>query len=363
MSTYDQTTSNFVEGYKEYVERVLAPTRREVRTLFAQWKKPDYWSAVIERKSEGTASPSPMQRVHTRIKRVESVMDKIHRRPDVFPEGLSPECLRRMHDTLGVRVIIYFLCHMPLIDRELSRLSEQAEIIEISTEDKPKAYLSHELVTRLALLHLDQKTKESGYASIHYILRLKKSTVPLEERPWFELQVRTLTEDIWGEIEHVLGYKPNKGTTSSVQQQFRIISKSLGAIDEHFNHLYEELTRFQGNTDYNEADKLNAENLPPTLALAGLGCAQREVDGILKLLVSRKIETVGALRSLSTPTRLEIIRNTYNLVVGRPPNNFEAIATLAHLVGTTSEAEQIDRIKEWIALFNVWDDLKGRGLV
>lgn len=70
--------------------------------------------------------------------------------------------------------------------------------------------------------------------SVHYILRLKKEVAFASQSPWFELQVRTMTEHTWGEIEHVLGYKPEKGTSFTIQKQFHIISKLLGAVDEHF---------------------------------------------------------------------------------------------------------------------------------
>jgi putative GTP pyrophosphokinase len=364
LDTSSDTIKGFLEQYKNYVETVLAPTRKEIQSIFGQWRKPGYWEAnsppdrSVEQK---VASPAPVQRVHMRIKRAESVVDKILRRPDVFEDGLVPASFRKMNDTLGVRVVLYFLCHMPLIDRELTR--KLATQLEVSNDYKPKAYLGEDLTKRLALLHLDRAQKESGYASIHYILRLKDSRVPLEDRPWFELQVRTLTEDTWGEVEHLLGYKPGKRTTFAVRKQFQIISKLLGAIDEHFNLLFEELSRFQAEVEYKETDLLNAETLPPELATLGLGCAQNQIDGLLKLLTSRNVSTVLSLRNLAQQTSLEIIRNTYTLVKGRPANNFEVVANLANLAGCNQEAEQIERIKEWIAFLDTWEELKDKGLV
>jgi putative GTP pyrophosphokinase len=244
---------------------------------------------------------------------------------------------------------------LPLIDGELRKLKEK---FELSLLEPPKAYLPEELTNRLSLMHLDRKDKESGYASVHYILRLKNSNVPVEQRPWFELQVRTVTEDAWGEVEHVLGYKPEKRTSFAVQRQFQIISKQLGAIDEHFNFLHTELTRFQEEVEVNASDPLNAENLPPELAARGLGCAQNEIDGLLKVLVSRKIPTVAALRAVSTPKRLDLVRHTFWNVEGRPPNNFEFIAHLAALVDCHEEEEQVARIKEQIDFLNAWESVK-----
>ena len=349
---------SFLDHYKNYAEQVLFPTQKEIRSIFKEWKQPGYWrpkSNPDDPRELRVASPSPVQRVVTRVKRVESVEDKILRRPDVFESGLAPESVHKMHDTLGARVILYFLSHMPLIDRELRNLSDK---VEISEADPPKAYLPEELTNRLALVHLKRINKESGYASIHYILRLKNSKVPPELRPWFELQVRTVTEDAWGEVEHVLGYKPEKSTSFAVRRQFQIISQQLGAIDEHFNLMHTELTRLQEEIEYTDTELLNAETLPPELAAMGLWCAQSEIDGLLKLLVSRKIATVAELRSISTPKRLDIIRHTFWNVEGRPPNNFEFVANMAGLVGCDDEATQVARIKEQIDYLNAWESIK-----
>jgi len=349
---------SFLEFYKTYAEEVLFPSEREVKILLSEWKKPDYWrpsAELVTGKEQRVAAPSPVHRVRTRVKRVESVMDKILRRPDVFTDGLSSDSFRKMNDTLGVRIILYFLSHLPLIDREIRKLDDK---LEISSTEPPKAYLPKDLTDQLSLMHLNPKQKESGYASIHYILRLRDSEIPVEQRPWFELQVRTLVEDAWGEIEHVLGYKPEKRTSFAVKRQFQIISKQLAAVDEHFNFLHAELTRFQEEMEYAESDPLNAENLPPELGTMGIGCAQSEIDGLLKVLVSRKIATVAALRQVATPRRLELIRNTFWNVEGRPPKNFEFVAHLAALVDSNDEHEEVARIKDQIDFLKGWQSIK-----
>ena len=357
-----EALTQFLAEYKDYVEKVLAPTRQELRDLFKGWQTTGHWAAREETKDDrraNRANPSPVQRVYSRIKRPESVVDKIKRKRASFPDGLIPASFQSMTDTLGVRLVIYFLTHLPMVDRELRR----SGLFEISSLHQPVAYLSADLATRLSLQHLNPIQKDSGYASIHYILRLKDSKIPLSRRPWFELQLRTLTEHTWGEIEHVLGYKPDKRTSFAVRKQFQIIGKLLEAIDEHFNFLFEELSRFQTEVEYDDSAPLNAENLPAVLVDVGLGCAQKEIDGLLKLLVSRGVENPGALREIASTRTLEIVRSTYYNEKGRPPNNFEAVASLATLMGVLSEAEQTERVKAQIAFLNVWDDFKRDGLV
>lgn len=347
-----ESLKKFLEEYKGYAELILTQTRNEIKSIFKKWKEPGYWTKYS--KLTRLPSPSPVQRTVGRIKRPESVVDKILRKPDIFPDGLVKKSFLNMNDTLGFRIIVYFLSQLPLIDREL----RNHNIFEISNDDLPIAYLNEDLTRRLALSHLQREDKESGYASIHYILKLTESSLPKEHRPWFELQVRTLSEDLWGEIEHVLGYKPGKRTSFAVRKQFKIISKQLIAIDEHFNFLFEELSRFQEEVKVRDDDPLNAENLPPVLNEIGLGCAQGEIDGLLKLLVSRGIYNVGILLKVAKERTLEIIKNTYRNEEGRSPNNFEVVANLANLNGCDSESEAIERIKAQIAFLNAWEELK-----
>jgi putative GTP pyrophosphokinase len=346
----------FLDDYAKYVSEILEPTRKEIESVLFQWRDPAYWVNYPTRSR--MPAPSPIQRVHIRIKRPESVVDKIVCRPSDFPEGLASPSFRKMNDAIGARVVLYFLSGLPLINRELGKHAS----LEISPQINPVAYLSGDLADRFGLSGLDRRTKNSGYASVHYIVRLRESSVCQDNRPWWELQVRTLLEDVWAEIEHILGYKPNKRTSFAVRKQFQIISRELIGVDEHFNFLYEELSRFQEEVIFKDADPLNAENLPPVLDELGLGCAQREIDGLLKVLASRGVHAVGSLRLVATSRRLETIRHTYTAEAGRPPNNFEMVANLANLVGCGEGGEEIERIKAQISFLQVWEQLKRAGL-
>jgi GTP pyrophosphokinase len=342
----------FLEQYRHYVEGTLQPLQRRVKTLLADWKEPAYWAGYSL--SGRHPTPSPIQRVRLRIKRPESAVDKILRKPESYPDSLTIESLRRMPDTVGARVIVYFLSQLSLVDREIRNSRE----FELSPEHPPIAYLPPHLHSELGLSHIERQEKESGYASIHYLLRLREGAEGAEENPCFELQLRTLSEDIWGEIEHVLGYKPEKRTSFAVRKQFKIISRELEALDEHFNFLFEELTRFQEEGVFGDFDPLNAENLPYVLREVGLGCAQREIDGLLKLLFSRGISTVHELRLVATPHRVDLIRNVYLQQGGRQPVNFEYVANLANLEGVEDEDEMIARIKAHREFLEFWAGFK-----
>lgn len=342
----------FLSQYEDYVISTLKPKRDQLKAIFEPWKEPGYWKKYQD--NIRRSIPSPVQRTKTRIKRPESVTDKIFRKPDLFPKGLDLDSVKIMEDALGGRIIVYFLSGLPIIDKEI----RTHQSIEICEDVPPVAYLDQKLITRLGLGHLNRGEKESGYASIHYVIKLKDESESKEENPRIELQVRTLAEDIWGEVEHILGYKPNRYTSFAVKKQFQIISSQLATIDEHFNFLYEELSRFQEEVDIENDHLLNAENLPTVLQNLGISCAQREIDGLLKLLFSRGIKAVGDLRATASVKIIEIIRNSYRVHEGRDPIGFEIVANLAAIRGITDENELPNVIGAQIDFLKAWEKLK-----
>jgi len=342
----------FLSGYEKYIRELLFPTNNELKQFFHKWRNPEHW--VLASRLSRLPSPSPIQRTHTRIKRPESVVDKILRNPSSFPEGLCLDSVKNMKDTLGGRIVVYFLSNLPLIDKELRNSAD----IEISSANPPIAYLNQDILDRFKLNHFNKMNKESGYTALHYIVRLRSSKLAPEVRPWFEIQVRTIAEDLWSEIEHVLGYKPNKKTSFAVRKQFQIISSQLTTIDEHFNLLYEELSRFQEEILYRDESPLNAENLPAVLNELNIGCAQKEIDGLLKMLVSRRINTVGDLRAEATPEKMEIIKTVYTSDEGRQPNNFEIVACIATTRGITENNEMKEVVKSQIDFLKAWEKIK-----
>jgi hypothetical protein len=170
--------------------------------------------------------------------------------------------------------------------------------------------------------------------------------------------VRTITEHVWAELHHILGYKPDKRTSFAVKKTFQIISSQLNAIDEHFNLLFEELTRFQEEVNYKDADPLNAENLPAVLDELGTGCAQREIDGLLRMLNSRGIETVHKLREVGTPANIELVSNTFRRHEKRSPTNFEIVASIAALREIEEAESKITAIETQIEFLKAWESLK-----
>lgn len=338
--------TNFLKEYSEHETNILKPTLSEVKVCLNEMSKPEFWDKYMTDK--GVANPSPIRQIFSRIKQADKVVEKIFRKPHIFTNKLSFDSLQKMHDAIGVRIIVYFSSQLSLIDREL----RNSKYFEIDREYPPKAYFEPEKLMRLGLSHIENNQKESGYTSIHYMVRLKESSVHLTQRPVFEIQVRTLAQELWCELEHVLSYKPETRPNFSAKRRFQILSRNVSVIDEHFNLLYEELIHNQEIIQYKDNDILTFENTPKVLSAIGIKCALIELNPILKTLFSRDIRTVGNFLKIVTPLRLTTIRNNYISITGHAPNNIELISTLAKLNPEESKEAEIERIQAHIHVQN-----------
>jgi ppGpp synthetase/RelA/SpoT-type nucleotidyltranferase len=127
-----------------------------------------------------------VQIVGARAKTVNSLRAKLRRKQYKRP-------IQRLMDLIGVRVITYY---RDAVDPIVARLRDTFEINEKDTIDKRRA---------LGL-------REFGYRSVHVIARLRPTQLlalansPVRKR-WFEIQVRSIVEHAWAEIEHEIVYK------------------------------------------------------------------------------------------------------------------------------------------------------------
>ena len=67
------------------------------------------------------------------------------------------------------------------------------------------------------------QVKESFYTSIHYVVKPRADSIAA-----CEIQVRTLFEEIWGEIDHTINY-PRPTANVSCREQIRVLARLVGA--------------------------------------------------------------------------------------------------------------------------------------
>ena len=87
-----------------------------------------------------------------------------------------------------------------------------------------------------------------GYRSIHYIVRLSSPRAGLpENRPFrrhvVEIQIRTILQHAWAEIEHDVAYKPLTAATPGTRRRFRSLAEVLALADSEFQTICDRAAR------------------------------------------------------------------------------------------------------------------------
>jgi ppGpp synthetase/RelA/SpoT-type nucleotidyltranferase len=146
-------------------------------------------------------------------------------RKAAIPSEIDPEKpkysdpLTQITDLAGVRVITHFPSTLVDIDR---LLSDEFDILERS--DK-----SIELI----------EEEKFGYQSIHYLARIKPDRARLAEYERFadataEIQVRTILQHAWAEIEHDIQYKSANIIPFEIRRRFMSLAGMLELADREF---------------------------------------------------------------------------------------------------------------------------------
>ena len=154
--------------------------------------------------------------VKNRLKNRDHLKDKIVRKWD--PESpISPiNVFERITDLAGVRVLHLYQDQFPNIHAEvLDKINRQKDW---SLVEPPKAYTwDPESKQFFEGLGINVEIKESYYTSVHYVVR------PRPDSPLCcEIQVRTLFEEIWGEVDHTLNY-PTKSENLACREQLKVL--------------------------------------------------------------------------------------------------------------------------------------------
>ena len=150
--------------------------------------------------------------------------------PDEPNKPQYPNPLSDITDLAGVRVIVFFPRTLDAVD---GLIRSQFEVIEKS--DKT-----------LILI----KEEKFGYGSIHYLVRLKENRWNLLEYSRFrnlaaEIQIRTILQHAWAEIEHDIQYNAAETIPSTIRRRFMSLAGMLEIADKEFQAIQDQDERLR----------------------------------------------------------------------------------------------------------------------
>ncbi len=159
--------------------------------------------------------------VKYRIKNLEHLKKKIERKISIGVIITPSNVFEKITDMAGVRVLHLHQKQLQHIDREIRRKVGANDWV---LAEPPKAYTwDPEAEEYMRSLNLDVSRKDSFYTSVHYLLRPRSDSFIC-----CEVQVRTLFEEIWGEVDHAMNY-PDPSSSVACKEQLRVLSKIVGA--------------------------------------------------------------------------------------------------------------------------------------
>lgn len=173
----------------------------------------------------------------TRLKDSNHLRKKIIRKLEEGKEITKDNLYSSITDLIGFRVLHLYQDQFSAIHNEILKFIEMGDWALV---ESPKAYTwDPETKQMYDDLGIESIVRETYYTSVHYVVKPNNSNPnPI----CCEIQVRTLFEEIWGEIDHSINY-PNPTTHISCTEQLRVLSKLVStgtrladSIYRSFNH-------------------------------------------------------------------------------------------------------------------------------
>lgn len=131
-----------------------------------------------------------------------------------FEEG---SLFQKINDLAGVRLIHLHTDQMKQIHSYLKEvISEQ----QYKLVEEPTAYcwdLEYENIYKE--LGITTKSRESMYTTVHYVVESNQRT-----KITCEIQVRTLTDEVWSEVSHRVNY-PEETAKQIIKDQLKILAR------------------------------------------------------------------------------------------------------------------------------------------
>ena len=148
-----------------------------------------------------------IEHIKSRIKSIPSIYNKLIKNGyDITTENIK----NKIHDIAGIRIICSFMKDIEIVER----LIKQDEDIIIT---KRKDYIT--------------TPKESGYSSLHLIVKIPVVLSDKKEYIEVEIQLRTIAMDMWASLEHKLCYKNKKVLDDKYKQFIKDFSVTTRNID------------------------------------------------------------------------------------------------------------------------------------
>lgn len=274
----------------------------------------DYYLGIVRNKLEIAAQElfldlKSIKGAHTvkyRIKDPEHIVDKIIRKKIEQNKIVTKEnFLDEFDDFIGFRILHLFKTDWEPIYQTIREKFE--------CKETPIAYHrigdDQHFIDRCKELGLELKEKEAGYRSIHYIAKIPFFSTQFK----CEIQIRTIFEEAWSEIDHLVRY-PNNTDNELLNSYLLMFNKLSGYADDMGTFLMAMKSNLANQQkERNELEGAVNELRDEISNLKGINKSQtKKIDELMKRL-DKSVELGWPnLQWLQYPSNLDYIVNIQN---------------------------------------------------
>jgi ppGpp synthetase/RelA/SpoT-type nucleotidyltranferase len=210
----------------------------------------------------------------------------------------------RITDKAAARVVVQFRYETEAV----LRLVENSFDI-LRKEDKAQA-LGHSRV---------------GYSGVHYDVRLKTSSLRPENTDLTELQceiqVHTLCQNLWAEMDHQLGYKPAQPIPEDLVRQIYLLNALLEVTDRNFTSISLQIAKLPGADAMRLLQNLERHFYRFTGETFDPGLSRQILEDVMSSYESAELPKVSSIVESFVEvnaSRLQSLFNTYEKIDDRP---------------------------------------------
>lgn len=160
---------------------------------------------------------NPIHHIDTRLKSPASIAEKLNRKG--LPQTLE-SIEQNLTDIAGVRIVCNYLEDIYHIAELLTR-QQDVELV------RKRDYIKN--------------PKESGYRSLHLVVRIPIFLSDHTELVPVEVQIRTIAMDFWASLEHQLRYKSDQETTHVLRRRLQKCAEQSAKLDQEMQLIYREI--------------------------------------------------------------------------------------------------------------------------
>jgi putative GTP pyrophosphokinase len=212
--------------------RPQSPTDADIASLLEAFSSSEhlvlgFLNAVLAHIDQSKPLSELVHSIKHRIKEKDRLRDKLLRKADEArkkgkPFSITPKnFLRKITDLAGIRLLHLHTSQFGSIDKELRSIFAEQKFPLIegpfarTWDDEYREYFKS--------VGVHPQKSPRMYTSVHYVIGSGSQTAVT-----CEIQVRTLMEEVWGEVDHKLNY-PHQAEEVACKEQIRALARATSS--------------------------------------------------------------------------------------------------------------------------------------